>query len=126
MADVQEYSVSINFKVKGAEAAQKEIEETKTSLDKLQNITKGIKFTALIAGAKRLGESMFKLTSATANYIETVNLFRASMGSAADKATEFIDKAERLLGLDPENLRNSISAFYNLADGFGVASDKAY
>ena len=126
MADVQEYSVSINFKTKGAEDVEKKLNKTKDSLGKLQGIANGIKFTAIIAGAKRLGESMFKLTGATANYIETINLFRASMGSAADKATEFVDKAERLLGLDPENLRNSIASFYNLADGFGIASDRAY
>lgn len=126
MADVQEYSVSINFKTKGAEDVEKKLNKTKDSLGKLQGIANGIKFTAIMAGAKRLGESMFKLSSATANYIETVNLFRASMGSAAEKATEFVDKAERLLGLDPENLRNSIASFYNLADGFGIASDRAY
>lgn len=128
--DTREYSVSINFKTKGAEDTQKKIDKTKGALDRLKdgskNIFKGIKLGAAAIVLKKVGERMFDLSSQTSDYIETVNLFRASMGSAADKAQEFVDKAERLLGLDPSNMMNSISSFYNLAEGFGIASDRAY
>lgn len=123
MAELTEYDISINFSQKGAEQTKNKVNDVKSSVDKLKTAVKGI---AIGGALKKLGETMFNLTTKTADYIETVNLFRASMGSAADEAQKFIDKAEQVLGLDPKNLMDSISSFQNLSEGFGIASDRAY
>ena len=48
------------------------------------------------------------------------------MGDSADEAQKFIDKAESILGLDPQQMMTSLSAFQTLTKGFGIASDDAY
>lgn len=149
MPDIQQYSVSIKFKTEGSEKATKDVDKVKDSVNKLKgskNATSKISdtlgkigtfaggavtaisalATAGGAGLVKLGQSMFGLAQQTSDYIETVNLFRTSMGDAADQAQEFIDKAESMLGLDPKSMMDSISSFQNLSEGFGIASDRAY
>lgn len=123
MSEITEYDISINFKHKGAAETKEKVDNVKNSVDKLKTAVKGI---AIGGTLKKIGETMVGLTSKTADYIETVNLFRASMGSAANEAQNFIDKAEQVLGLDSKNLMDSISSFQNLSEGFGIASDRAY
>ena len=140
MSDIQEYKITINFETKNADKAKNDIDKVKKSTGDLKNASGGIEkiksaFSGLgkvvkgfiaIKTFKKLGETMFTFANKTSDYIETVNLFRASMGSASDKAQEFIDKAENLLGLDPKQMMDSISSFYNLAQGIGIAEDRAY
>lgn len=148
MADVQQYSVSIKFKTEGAEGSEEKIKKLEDQLAKLKqsskkmNLSKNIGFSKAgsaaakfgsilkgVAGAaifSKVGKGLFNMTNQTADYIETVNLFRASMGDAADQATEFIDKAEKLLGMDPKKMMDSMASFQNLSEGFGIASDRAY
>lgn len=59
-------------------------------------------------------------------YIEDVNLFTASLGQYAQKAQEYAEKVADLVGIDPGEWMRAQGIFYNLADGFGVASDRAY
>lgn len=140
MSDIQEYKISINFSTKNADKTKKDIDKIKDSTADLKKSSSGIsKLTSSFGGLasalkgfvavktfEKLGQTIFNLSSKTSDYIETINLFRASMGDAANKAQEFIDKAEDMLGLDPSQMMNSISQFYNLAQGIGIASDSAY
>ena len=149
MADIQEYSVSIKFETKGTDKAAKDTEKINDSLGKLKTSAKGFdavksgfgkfgsaasKATKILggvaiaasAGIVKLGKSAFNFSQQTADYIETVNLFTESMGSAAKAATEFRDKAESALGLDPSAIMDSLASFQNLSEGFGIASDRAY
>lgn len=127
MADVQEYSVSINFKTNGTEKTKSEVKQLQSMIEKLKSTAKvGAILGAAGIAAKKLGQSIFRLTSQTSDYIETINLYRASMGSATEEADKFIAKAEKMLGLDDKSLRDSISQFYNLAGGLGIAEDRAY
>lgn len=140
MSDIQEYKISINFTTKNADKVKEDIDKIKNSTSNLKKSSSGIsKLTSSFGGLskvlksfvaiktfEKLGQTIFNFTTKTADYIETVNLFRASMGSAADQAQEFIDKAEDLLGLDPKQMMDSISSFYNLAQGIGIADDRAY
>ena len=149
MPDIQQFSVDIKFKTEGAEGAEAKIKSLEKQLDKLQNssskgsmvmsalgkigsasgkalIGLGVGAIAAVKGTVKLSQSIMKLTQKESDYIETVNLFRASMSSSADVATQFIDKAESLLGLDPSKMMDAISSFQNLSEGFGIASDKAY
>lgn len=149
-SDIQEYSVSINFTSKGSESTEQKV---KSLQDKIDNLKKGNKksldFSSLGKGlasglsnvskllsplgkvmgavfSYKTGQQIGSMTKKMYDYIETVNLFRASMGEAAGQATEFINKAEDLLGLDPGKMMNAVASFYNLSQGFGIASDRAY
>lgn len=149
MPDIQQYSVSIKFETKGSEKAASDTKKINDSLSKLKGSTKG--FSSLTNGLRsigggiskaglafktmavvgtaaliKMGKEAFSLSKQMGDYIETMNLFRASMGDAADEATEFINKAENLLGMDPRSMMDSISSFQNLSEGFGIASDRAY
>lgn len=147
MPDIQQYSVTIKFKTEGSEKASNDAKKVKDSVDGLKGSGKSAQAATMafskLGGAatmaigaiasfvsagklKQLGKNMFSLSKQTGDYIETVNLFRASMGDAADAATEFIDRAERDLGLDPKAMMDSISAFQNLSEGIGISSDRAY
>lgn len=59
-------------------------------------------------------------------YIEDVNLFTASLGQYAQKAQAYAEKVGELAGIDPGEWMRAQGIFYNLADGFGIASDRAY
>lgn len=147
MSDIQEYKISINFSTKNADKAKDDIDKVKKSVGALKGTTQSAKLatagigkltssfgglTKMLKGFvavktfTKLGETIFSLGGKMADYIETVNLFRASMGEAASAAEEFIADAEGKLGLDNQQLRNSISQFYNLAQGIGIADDRAY
>jgi len=130
MPDIQEYSVSIKFKTEGSDSAEQKMDEVEKKIDKLSSSKNKISglFKGFV-GAKILGDvskKIFNLSKQTSDYIETVNLFRASMGDVADEATNFINKAESNLGLDPKAMMDSISSFQNLSEGIGISSDRAY
>lgn len=123
MADITEYDIKIKFSESGAEKTADDVKKVQSSVDKLKSAVKGLGIGVVL---KKATDAIGGFINKTSDYIETVNLFRASMGSAADEAQKFIDKAEGVLGLDPGNLMDSISSFYNMADGMGIASDRAY
>lgn len=58
-------------------------------------------------------------------YIENMNLFAASMGSATEAATEFGMSAQNLLGIDFGEWARNQGVFQTLITGMGVASNKA-
>ena len=123
MADITEYDIKIKFSESGAEKTADDVKKVQSSVDKLKSAVKGLGIGVVL---KKATDAIGGFINKTSDYIETVNLFRASMGSATDEAQKFIDKAEGVLGLDPGNLMDSISSFYNMADGMGIASDRAY
>ena len=150
MPDIQQYSVSIKFKTEGSEATEAKVKKLEEQISKLKSskstdISKSIgldkmgtmatKIGGLIKGAalgvgisaiSKLGKSFGTLTKQTSDYIETVNLFRSSMGEFAEDAKQFYNRAEVELGLDPKVIMDSISSFQNLSEGIGIASDRAY
>jgi len=149
VADIQEYSVSIKFKTEGSEKAAKDAEKVKDSIGKLKGSTKGfdglktglssvgkfagkaataLKGFAVVTGAAlvKAGKSASKYSKEMMDYIETVNLFRASMGDLADKAMELVNRGELELGLNPQEMMDAIASFQNLSEGFGIASDRAF
>lgn len=123
MADITEYDIKIKVSESGSQKTADDIKKVQSSVDKLKSAVKAL---GIGVALKKATDAIGGFINKTSDYIETVNLFRASMGSAADEAQKFIDKAEGVLGLDPGNLMDSISSFYNMADGMGIASDRAY
>ena len=65
-----------------------------------------------------VGESM--------KYTEDLNLFTASMGEYAEEAKGYGEKVSNIMGIDPAKWMRAQGVFQMIAEGFGVASDRAY
>lgn len=149
MADIQEYSVSIKFKTEGSEKASKDANNVKDSISKLKSasagfdglksglgkltnftgkVAKGVKVAAVATGAAlvKAGKTASKYSKEMMDYIETVNLFGASMGDLSNEAMKLVNRGEIELGLNPQSMMNAIASFQNLSEGFGIASDRAF
>lgn len=59
-------------------------------------------------------------------YIEDLNLFTASMGEYAEKARDYAESVGEIMGIDPAEWMRNQGVFNVLAEGFGVAGDRAY
>lgn len=121
--DLTQYDIKIKISESGANQTEKKVKGLESTIDKLKSSVKAL---GIGVALKKITDSVGEMISKTADYIETINLFRSSMGSAANDAQKFIDKAESLLGLDPSNLMDSISSFQNLSESLGIGSDRAY
>ena len=59
-------------------------------------------------------------------YMENMNLFTVSMGKYADEAMKYANAVSEVMGIDPSAWARNQGVFMSLAEGFGVASDRAY
>lgn len=117
----------INWTVKAtADQASDSVKKLSTNISGMSKILKAVNFTAFIASCRRIGQTIYNLVQPTSEYIQTMNRFKSIMGESANEAQNFIDKAERILGLDPQQMMTSLSSFQTLTKGFGIASDDAY
>lgn len=118
---------SINWTVKAsADDAKKSVNDLSGSLSKLSSALKMVNAAAFVKTLKSIGETIFNLANKQSEYIESLNLFRSTMGASTKEATEFVNKAEELLGLDPSKIMQSVSYLQSMAEGFGIANDRAY
>ena len=117
----------VNLTVKvAAEEASEQVKKLSNNMNGLSKVLKTVNFAGFVAGCRSIGRTIFSLVNSTSQYIQTLNRFKLVMGESGEEAQKFIDKAERLLGFDPEQMMTSISSFQTLAKGFGIASDEAY
>ncbi len=118
---------SINWTVKAsAEEASNQVKQLSTNISGLSKVLKLVNFAGFIAGCKKIGQTIYNLVQPTSEYIQTMNRFKGIMGESSNAAQDFVSKAEKILGLDPEQMMGSLSSFQTLAKGFGIASDEAY
>lgn len=117
--------VNLNIKAT-AEQASEQVKKLSQNLSGLNKTLKLINVGGFIVGCKKIGQTIFNLIQPTSEYIQTMNRFKSIMGDSAKEAQNFVDKAERILGLDPEQMMGSLSSFQTLTRGFGIASDEAY
>ena len=83
--------------------------------------------THMAANAVRtIGGKIARSMADMNSYIENINLFNASMGQYASEAYNYADKVAQVMGIDPGEWMRNQGIFMTLADGFGVASDRAY
>ncbi len=117
----------INWTVKAtADQASDSVKKLSNNVSGLSKVLKLVNFTAFIAACRQIGQTIYKSINATSQYIQKMNQFKSIMGESAKEAQNFVDKAERILGLDPEQMMGSLSSFQTLTKGFGIASDEAY
>lgn len=118
---------SINFNIKGsADEAKKSLDGLSGSLKGVNTALKAISVVGLVKGFKGIATWVANNVSKTYEYISALNKFNVAMGASTQAATEFINKAEKNLGLDPQRMMESVSSIQLLAEGFGISNDKAY
>lgn len=87
------------------------------------SISSGIRrFTAFLTSAVHLCGKWFNESN---DYVEALNLFRVSMGGAADEAEKFANSVSNLMGIDLKEWMNYQGSFNQILEGFGIADDKA-
>ena len=79
----------------------------------------------LVSVFQNLANRMADCFEESNNYIETVNLFRVTMGDAAEEAKAYAENVSAAMGIDPAEWMQNQGVFKNLISGFGVASDSA-
>lgn len=57
------------------------------------------------------------------DYVEALNLFRVAMNGCSDAAQEYAKSVSDIMGIDEKEWITYQGAFYQLADGYGLASD---
>lgn len=76
---------------------------------------------AFRTAAETLG-SWFKESN---DYVEALNLFNVAMGDCADAALKYAKTVESVMGIDLKEWLTYQGAFYQLADGYGIASESS-
>ena len=77
--------------------------------------------TVLERGGRAVAQLIYKENE----YIENINLFNVSMGEYAVAASEYAEKVNDIMGIDPSDWIRNQGIFMTLATGFGVAGDRA-
>ena len=83
------------------------------------------KFHTLYGAFKSVANTMASWFNESNEYIETLNLFKVTMGDGADAAYEYAESVQRLVGIDIKDWMQYQGVFKNLTAGFGVSSDAA-
>ena len=98
-------------------------QENFSALDRISNT---LNFGAVAYTAQRVGDALAGFIDSSNKYVEDLNLFTVSMGESTEAAEEWINTVSTALGLDPSGMMRNMGVFNIMAEGFGVASDKAY
>ena len=86
----------------------------------IKNVT--VVYGVLKAVANRLGECL----DLSNQFIEDMNLADTSLGQYAQQARDYADQVKTVLGVDNGAWLRNQGVFMSMAQGMGVASDKAY
>lgn len=122
---LKEDEIVIEIKSKADDAA-KSVRNLSGELKSLSTALKGLSIAGFLNGFKRMGSSIFSFTEKMSDYIQTMNQFRAVMGSSTEEAQKFVNSAQDIFGLDPQQMQTSLATFKSLGETFGISSDNAY
>ena len=75
---------------------------------------------------KQVRKAVSSFINESVDYMESVNLFTASLRQYAEGAQEYAEKVSEVMGIDPATWMKNQGVFMTLATGFGVVSDRAY
>ena len=84
-----------------------------------------VKFGVLAATMKRVASTIGGWVAESNAYVENLNLFNVAMGEYAESAREYAEQVGEIMGIDPSVWMRNQGVFMTIADGFGVAADKA-
>ena len=83
------------------------------------------KISGLALGLIGIKNKIMDFVDKSNSYIENMNLFTASMGSGAEAALEFAEKAQNLMGIDMGEWARNQGIFQTLITGMGETSEHA-
>ena len=83
------------------------------------------KYLALYYSMRKIVDVFAEAFNTSNEYIESLNLFRVSMGETADAAQEFAEKVGDVMGIDPAEWMQNQGVFQRMMTGFGITSDQA-
>ena len=98
----------------------------KNSLGGLNSVMKGIKWSTMYMGLRKVSSLIAKAITKSNTYQENLNLFTVAMGKYADKALEYGQTVSDALGIDLSQWVRNQGVFMTLGTGFGVVSDRAF
>ena len=84
------------------------------------------KISMAYVSVKSIGGVISSWITKSNEYIESLNLFKVSLGEYASEAQKYAESVSEIMGIDPAEWLRNQGVFMTLATGFGVASDRAY
>ena len=116
-----------------SESAVSGLDRLTATLDRLDHIANGGKgldkvkasLNGMTRGVRNLWRIMGSWFKESNNYVEALNLFRVSMGDAADAAFEYAKRVQDLMGIDIQDWLEAQGSFNQLLEGYGIAGEKA-
>lgn len=102
------------------------VRKSTSSTSKFGNGLKALNIAGVALLFKRVSGLIGKMINASNQYVEDMNLFTVAMGDYAQRAREYAETVSNAVGIDSGAWMRNQGVFMTLADGFGVASDRAY
>lgn len=84
-----------------------------------------VKTLAAVAALRRLLSVLKNGVTASAAYVENLNLFSVTMGESADEALRFAESVNSALGVDTSDWIRYQGVFQSIGKGFGIISSQA-
>lgn len=84
-----------------------------------------VKTLAAVAALRRLLSVLKNGITASAAYVENLNLFSVTMGDSADEALRFAENVNAALGVDTSDWIRYQGVFQSIGKGFGIVSSQA-
>ncbi|MCM1276063.1 MAG: hypothetical protein NC299_11990 [Lachnospiraceae bacterium] len=132
VTQIQALSTAINGLPAPIQQAVANIMNYNTRVREAQNNTNGfgkalklVNFMAMYTAAKRVVRVLGDFVSSSNEYVESLNLFRVTMGEAADEAMEFAERVNEVMGIDVSQWIQNQGVFKQLVGGFGMVEEKA-
>ena len=128
--ELEEGLKGANEEFKNAKQGVKKLDEEAKKSKNLEKLKKTLFGFLSLRGISKvfdwMGISFSSAIQESTDYIENLNLLHVSLEENADAALKFSNNLQDVLGIDSSDTIRYISLFNTLAEGFGVASDKAY
>lgn len=103
----------------------KDANRTSVGIARLGVSFRGLNNVIGVAKLMMMGRVLENCIQSTMDMTETVNLFNVAMGDTAVASNKTIQQMNKLYGLDPTNLQNSVGTFSLLARSMGMSTQQS-
>lgn len=102
------------------------VDKLSNSLNSLKSVSSGVMGVIKSGLTIAAGIQFSKPISAINDYVENLNLFKVAMGDNYEEAYEYANLLEDKMGIDSSEWMRNQGIIQSMANGFGIAEDKAY
>ena len=102
--------------------AQNTAKSTNNLLTKIKNL---LSIAGAVAVWRKVKSVFGGMVESSNMFVENMNLFAVTMGTAADEALNFANRVNELMGIDVSQWIQNQGYFKQIASGFGVVESKA-